>query len=563
MEINIRKKRIFVPEDINLDSWDDIASLFRLLLKEDIHTEADAEKWIRKMNELRAVLYQEKTMRYIHFTCRTDNPDRARRYQYFCREIEPRYKKEFQKLHYKLSQIPCREQMMHGEYSRYFGKNVQKNRKVLHSRDLHLKVEENELKAAYQRLTSKISISYKGKKLTRHEISEYLRSPDRNVRKEVWELETAQWMQIQDEVEDIFSRLLHLRTQLAVRTGFADYMEYLFHAQKRVDCGPQDCISFHVLCKKHIVPLLESIQEERKAKLGITVLKPFDLFCDEDGLEPLKPFQHVEELVEKSRMVFSRLDPRLGAYFETLRRSGLMDLDSRQGKAPGSYCVNLKESGLPFIFMNATGTQQDVITLLHEAGHAFHYLAMTNSSHTSPPPLEMSELVALGMESMGVNHLDVFYNDADDTLRAGKQYFQKMITHLTGIAHINSFEQWVYTHPDHSVGDRREYWASLQHEYGGLVDYSNELLKTTYHQTSLMFKAPFYFITYAFAYAGALQLLNIYQNNKQRCVDNYWNALYLGGSDRLRNLYRAAGVEFGFPEDFIVQSIKNITNKIF
>ena len=157
MEINIRKKRIFVPEDINLDSWDDIASLFRLLLEEDIHTEADAEKWIRKMNELRAVLHQEKNMRYIHFTCRTDDPDRARRYQYFCREIEPRYKKEFQKLHHKLNQAPYREQMRHGEYSVYF-KDVQKNRKVLHSRDLHLKVEENEAKAAYQRLTSEVEI---------------------------------------------------------------------------------------------------------------------------------------------------------------------------------------------------------------------------------------------------------------------------------------------------------------------------------------------------------------------------------------------------------------------
>ena len=167
----------------------------------------------------------------------------------------------------------------------------------------------------------------------------------------------------------------------------------------------------------------------------------------------------------------------------------------------------------------------------------------------------MRELAALGMEIMGVNHLDVFYNDTGDALRAGKQYFQKMITHLTGIAHINSFEQWVYTHPDHSVEDRREYWASLQHEYGGLVDYSNELLKTIYHQTSLMFEAPFYFITYAFAYAGALQLLNIYQKDQQKCIDHYWNALSLGGREGLRNLYRAAGVEFGFPEKFVIQSL--------
>ena len=149
----------------------------------------------------------------------------------------------------------------------YF-KDVQKNRKVLHSRDLHLKVEENEAKAAYQRLTSKISISYRGKKLTRHEAADYLCSPDRTIRKEVWELEVAQWMQIQHEVENIFTRLLHLRTQLAVRTGFANYMEYIFHAQKRVDYGPQDCASFHALCRKQIVPLLKNIQllrsEERR-----------------------------------------------------------------------------------------------------------------------------------------------------------------------------------------------------------------------------------------------------------------------------------------------------------
>lgn len=545
----LKKKRFFVPEDMQIDSWEVIAPLFQSLLNESLNSEQEIKAWQEKVRELKAVLHQEKTVRYIEMTCHVDDPGRLGRYQDFISKMEPRYKTGFQQLNMKL-QASCGEARFHQQVQRS---------KATQQKMLALKSEENELKSAYQQIVGSLNLQYKGQNFTLQQASRFSGGGDRETRKTIWELQSQQWLGVADKIEDIFTRLIQVRTQLAVQAGFSNYMEYVFHAYKRVDYRPEDCVSFHRLSAGHVVPLLKKMQAENRKKLDLKVLRPFDLGCDEDG-SALRPFADTDELLKKMQQLFEMLGSRFGLWFQQIVQNDLLDLENRKGKAPGSYCVHLEESRLPFIFMNATGTHQDVITLLHESGHAFHYLAMVEANEQKVPPREMSELAAIGMEVMGTNFLNIFYSSAEDVRRARKKYFQQQLLYLTGIATIDAFTHWVYTHKDHSVRERRDCWIKLSNIYQGDVDYFEyqNILETGYHQVSLFFEDPFYFIEYAFARIGSLQLLCNFQKDKGSCINDYLYSLSLGGRISLPELYQAAGVKFGFEEGNFFTSLANL-----
>lgn len=565
MKIQDKKiKRHFVPEELNLDCWEDVDVFFGRLLNENLYSASSLEKWLSRINELKAVLHQEKTLRYIQMTCQTDDREKTLRYQYFIRETEPRYKVLFQKLNTKLLSNSFKNNLSQGKYGLYF-RNIELGKRLFFEENLPLKAEENRLKMAYQHLTGRMTVRYAGQELTMQQASAYLKKASRTVRKKIWEIKSEKWLQHREQIENIFTEMIYLRTQMASQAGFPNYRDYIFQAYRRFDYGPEQCIAFHKICEDQIMPLLKKIQEKRKKKLGLLTLKPFDVYCDEDGLPSLQPFSNPDELIEKTRKVFSFIDSRFEAYFDRMMENNLLDVYSRKGKAPGAYCVKLQESGLPFIFMNATGSHQDVMRLLHEAGHAFHYLSTKRSPHLyGTAPKEMCELASLGMELMGLDHLHVFYSDGE-LRRAKRIYFQEIISYLPGIATIDAFQHWIYTHESHTPEERKDYWLELMDKYLGIVDYSDykPLLEVMYHQVALLFEAPFYFVEYAFAYIGALQIWLNDQKDRKKCVDNYIYALSLGGSRPLKELYKAAGIDFGFNEKIIAELLETVEKEIF
>ena len=553
MKIQDKKiKRNFVPEDINLDRWEEIETLLQTLLNEELRSGPDLENWILKISELSAVLHQERTLRHVRMICHTDNQEYRARYNYFIQEIEPKYKPLFHKLADKLLSCPYKRDLPHERYGAYL-RNREINARLFCQENIPLKTKETNLKTFYQQLTGKMSIWYRGKELPLAKAFVYVNERERKIRKEVWERISNRWLRDKDTIEDIFEKQIRLRHQIAVNAGFQNYRDYIFQAYKRFDYTTEDCLLFHKTCEKVIMPLFIRIHEERKRKLRLKTLKPFDMQVDENDSLCLKPFSGIDQLINGTREAFGRIDSKLEAYFTRMIKDNLLDLENRKGKAPGAYCFKLEECGLPFIFMNATGSHQDVMRLLHEAGHAFHHL----STNTSPDlygkaPKEMCELASLGMELLGLNHLDVFYSD-EELRRAKRIYFQKMISYFPGIATIDAFQHWIYTHEGHTPEQRRNYWQELMNKYLGIVDFSDykPMLEVMYHQTPLLFQAPFYFIEYAIAWLGALQIWRNYQKDPEETIEKYLYALSLGGSKPLPELYKSAGVVFGFSEKII------------
>ena len=246
----------------------------------------------------------------------------------------------------------------------------------------------------------------------------------------------------------IYTDMVGLRDSVARNAGFGNYRDYIFVKKDRFDYTPSDCEAFHRGVEEHIVPLSREIDRQRKERLGVDELRPWDLRVDPGGRPPLSPFQDSAELVGKAKKVVDQVDGELSGYFSQMAELNLLDLESRKGKAPGGYQEDLAEARLPFIFMNAARRDNDVRTLLHESGHSFHTILMRKRglpyfNANANLPLEFAEVASISMEIVsGERYEGVFYNRED----AARSNFEEAVANVklfAWVATVDAFQHWV------------------------------------------------------------------------------------------------------------------------
>jgi oligoendopeptidase F len=366
----------------------------------------------------------------------------------------------------------------------------------------------------------------------------------------------ARRLQDKDELNELFNKLLERRQQVAKNAGFDNYRDYKFRELGRFDYSPDDCFEFHQAVKEHILPLQKMLTLHRKKRLGLDVLRPWDTDAEPKGVEPLRPFETGKELADKTIEVFNRLRPFFSQCINVMVDMRRLDLESRVGKAPGGYNCPLAETGVPFIFMNAAGTVGDLITMMHEGGHAVHSFL----SHTLPLnafkeyPMEIAEVASMSMELFSMEHWDIFFKDQKELHRAQLEEMERVISVLPWIATIDKFQHWLYTNPGHTNEERQENWMNILNEFTtGVVDWSGfEEYRANFWQKQLhLFEVPFYYIEYGIAQLGAIAMWRQYRENQEKALDNYMSALSLGYTKTLKELYSTAGIKFDFSPGYI------------
>jgi oligoendopeptidase F len=301
---------------------------------------------------------------------------------------------------------------------------------------------------------------------------------------------------------------------------------------------------------------VQKLAEKRKQSLGLEALKPFDLSVEENGNAPLKAFDGGQDLLDRGKKVFSKLDPFLGNCLKAMEEKGHFDLESRKGKAPGGYNYPLDQSGFPFIFMNASSSLRDMVTLMHEGGHAVHsivtrFLPLSFFKHTSS---EVAELASMSMELMTMDHWDVYFENPQDLKRAKRDHLSQVIDTLPWVATIDAFQHWIYENPEHSVEERSKAWLEISGRFSsGLVDYTGyEHFKTiAWHKQLHLFEVPFYYIEYGMAQLGAISVWRNFKQNPEKALNQYLEALSLGHTVGIKEVYETAGVKFDFSEAYI------------
>ena len=381
--------------------------------------------------------------------------------------------------------------------------------------------------------------------------AKFLQSKDRSERETVYRSIQERRLQDKEALNDLYSQLIEKRQQVAVNAGFSNFRDYKFKELGRFDYTPADCEQFQEGVKQHVLPLVNDIYQHKQQQLQLDTLRPWDLDAEPEGVEPLRPFSNGEDLLQKSIAVLEKLNPFFADCFRTMQRMGHFDLESRKGKAPGGYNCPLAESGAPFIFMNAAGQMDDVTTMVHEGGHAVHSFLAHPLSLTAfkEYPMEIAEVASMAMELFTMDHWEPFFDNAEELKRAKLHQLERAITIFPWIATIDKFQHWVYLHPQHSAEERGDAWMRILQEFStGVLDTSGlETFRRYSWQRQLhLFEVPFYYIEYGIAQLGAIGLWMQYKQQPEQALQNYMNALSLGGTKTLPELYAAAGLKFDF-----------------
>ena len=551
-----RKPYQFLPQDFVVTEWAAIQPYYEQLLARELSSPAALRKWLLDRNELDGALSEDFGWRYIHMTRDTANEDYRTRYETYVKEILPQTIPLAHQLNEQVMQCPhtpnLRQEAGFDILLRCIANSLQIYRpeNVPLMTALQLKAQE------YGAIAGAMTVRIEGKELTLQQAAVHLEAQDRALRQTVYEQVGQRRLQDKEALNDLYTALIKDRHQLAVNAGFENFRDYAFVAMNRFDYTPQDCFAFHEAVATEVVPLLNDLAQERKDALGLAVLKPWDSRVDPTQKPPLRPFGKATDLLQKTIQAFDRLDPFLGDCLRTMDQMGHVDLESRKGKAPGGYNYPLDEIGVPFIFMNATSTLQDMITMIHEGGHAVHSflvrdLTLNDFKH---PPSELAELASMSMELLTMDHWDLFFEQEEDLKRAKKEHLTRIIDTLAWVATIDAFQHWVYEHPDHTLPQRQAAWLEIFERFAEqITDWSGqESHKAAMWQKQLhLFEVPFYYIEYGIAQLGAVAVWKRYQENPARGLQNYLDALRLGYTRSVPQVYEAAGIAFDFSRPYI------------
>jgi oligoendopeptidase F len=550
-----RPPRRYLPEDFTVTDWAAIEPFFAELRDRAIGSGAELERWLLDRSELESVLSEDLAWRYIRMTCDTQDQQRSEAFQYFVSEIEPQVAPHDHALNEKLVGSPYAPELDQQKY-RIFLRSVRRALEIYRAENIPLKTDISTKQQEYAATVGAMTVTLDGEEITLQRAADRLKDTDRARREEAWRAIQDRRVQDSGKLDALFTDLIGLRHQMARNADFSNFRDYMFAALGRFDYTPEDCFAFHRAIRETVVPLIDELDLERRQDLALPELRPWDLDVDPSGKAPMRPFETGEELLEKTITVFQRLDPFLGDCLTTMRGMGHLDLESRKGKAPGGYNYPLDETGVPFIFMNATSSLRDVITMLHEGGHAVHSfltrrLPMGADKH---PPSEVAELASMSMELISMDYWDVFFTDPDELRRAKKTHLESVLETFPWVATIDKFQHWVYENPQHTSAERQQQWTSVFDEFNqrtvswqGLESYKPWLWQKQLH----LYEVPFYYIEYAMAQLGAIAVWRNFRQNPQAGLDAYKRALSLGYTATIGEIYQAAGIRFDFSTEYL------------
>lgn len=551
------------PESLADATWEDIAPYYESLAEQPLTLE-NVEEWLASWSRLEELVGEASVLASIAYTSDTTDPAKEAAHLRFAAEISPRRDEQEVRLARRLLELGWSRSDMEMALRRFAT-----DAEIFREENLPHFAALEELESGYEKVVGAITVDWEGERKTVAQLQPFLKSPQRPVRERAFRAMAAPYMSARDELADLFDEMYARRQRIAHNAGFADFRGYIFAAKHRFDYTPEDCARFHRGVEATVVPALGRLHAERSRTLRLTPLRPWDLHVDEQAAPPLVPFQGADELVARSRRVFERVDAELGERFRDMAEAGLLDLESRPGKAPGGYCATLPFRGKPFVFMNAVGVPDDVSTLVHEAGHCFHSFATRALPYVwqRRTGMEAAELASMSMELLAMPHLarpDGFY-EPPDVRRAWLEQLEDTLAGLAHIACVDAFQAWLYTSGQGGNREARDaVWLEIRQRFEPSVDWSGlegERIARWYRQAHI-FVAPFYYIEYGIAQLGALQVWRASLEDPLRAVTNYKSALALGGTRPLPEMYAAAGAALMFDGESMAPLVDLLERRI-
>ena len=556
----------FIPEDFDASSWENIEPYVDDLIQRNLSCSSCLEKLISDSSNLAEHISETGALLYIGMTCDTENETKKNDFLNFVENVRPKLSKFSDKLNRRIAEHPSVGDLP----DRYdlMIRGIKSDIDIFREENIPLGVEQTKLVTKAQGITGGMTVEFEGEERTFPEMKAFLESNNRSMREKAWKSMVSRWMNDSEELSEIFDELIKIRHEIAKNAGFESYTNYMFKAMHRFDYTVEDCLTFHNSIEKVCMPIVREINEKRRSSFNLEILSPWDVNeksgsgPDIEGKNPLRPFDNVGEMVQKLSELFHKMSRDLGNKFDKLVEMDTLDLETRKGKAPGGYQYYLEKSRVPFIFMNAAGLQGDLETMIHESGHAFHslYCGHLDLIDERNYPIEFAEVASMSMELLTQDEWQIFYDNDDEVNRAILSHLEGVVFLLPWIATIDAFQHWIYANPNHTREERTEYWLSLRDRFGSKMDWKDneDFRELSWQQQGHLFGVPFYYIEYGIAQLGALQLWQTHRKSPEKALKDYENAMKLGNTKILPELFAAAELKLGFDEKHVDSLINEV-----
>ncbi|ASI78022.1 M3 family oligoendopeptidase [Bacillus pacificus] len=525
------------------------------LLNKMISSKLDLENWLKEQSKVIWEIEEQLKSHYIAFQCNTDDEEIKDTFEHDQQFVKPLLKRYQNLLDNKYLESPFRMELDSNVYGLLNAK-IKNAQKLFCEENIKLEIQEDKLVTEYFEITGGLIGIWDGEEKTITELQSYLQDSNRDTRKKAKTIISEQFLSVEKELQNILNQLIEIRHQQAKNIQLKNYRDYMFKKYERFDYSAKDCYELAESIRKYVVPLKDKILLEKKEKLQVDTLRPWDVSAVTPDPKVLKPIANENDLMEKSTHIFNKLDVEFSALLNQMYKHNCLDLTSRKGKASGGFCEYLPASQLSFIFMNLNYTQDDIITFIHEMGHSIHneLIKPLEIRQYIEIPAETAELASMTMELFSLNYWDTFYTDKKDLKQAKINFFKDVISYLPIMLIVDQFQHWLYENPSHTSEERNEKYLQLQKHYQSSVihiDGYENWIATSWLPVLHIFEVPFYYIEYAIAQLGALQMYKQYKEDPKQALENYKKALSLGSSQSIKEVYEAAGIRFDFSGETI------------
>lgn len=546
-------------------AWETYANKFDELAATEL-TEENAASWLEEWSKIHHLVDDLGNRIYVSKSVDTHDPVAKDAFERFNNDIYPNLQSAGQVLKEKFLaagievegfEIPLR--------------NMRSQAALFREENLPLQTDELQKTSAYDEIVGSQTVVWEGKEMTLTELSKVGQDPDRAKREQAWRLAMGRRLQDREALNALWTEFVDNRVKQAKNAGFDSYTGLRWAQMQRFDYSPRNCEEFHEAIEEVVIPAAKRIHARRARQLNLESVRPWDLSAPLPGEKGLTPFSTVEQLEATAATIFERMDPVLADYYRTMSNEQLLDLENRKGKAPGGYCTMFAESRRPFIFMNAVGTHDDVQTLLHEAGHAFHVFETASLPYAQQLHVdtEFAEVASMGMEFIAHKYLDATnggYYSPEDASKARIEHIERSILFWPYMAVVDAFQHWVYANPElgRLPSECDKAWSDLWDRFMGAEDWSGLQAEkeTGWHRKLHIFHVPFYYVEYGLAQLGAVQVWRNALESEANALKDYRGALALGGTRSLPETFQACGIRFGWDAKLMRDAVELMESKI-
>jgi len=397
----------------------------------------------------------------------------------------------------------------------------------------------------YDKITNafdyQMKVGTKTKKMTREEISNYVRDTNPKVRETAYKTILGKFNQNKGVTGEIYQNIVQNWKDEGI--DIRGYKSPISMRNIGNDVDDKTIEALLSVCKRN-APIFQKFFTQKAKMLKLKKLRRYDIYAPAAANIKEKNYSYDNSV----KLVFEsmgRFSDKLESFAKKVFDENHIDSSVRPGKRDGAFCSTLSPKITPFVLVNFTGKSRDVFTLAHELGHAVHsQAAQDRSILVQDAPLPLAETASTFSELLLYDNISDKISDNEKKIMLSEKiddlYATIMRQSFFTIFEVDAHEQIAKGTTVDEIS--KTYLQNLKQQFGNSVDVSEDFA-IEWSCIPHFYHTPFYCYAYSFGNLLALSLFQRFKNEGKDFVPSYIEILAAGGAKKPEKLLAEHGID--------------------